>query len=223
MFLFLHTAITYGLYPTRGVENIDTRDHEVVVFSLVHSVNQLCQMATRTIDFIPPFMWKINIPSLMRPTMNCVVGWSSTFMPNKGTCKPTKFTVWDTWFSQWGYRGSAKLERSCTVTFEALSAKSEDILQGNKIRIKITGDNTQVARNLNVENFPLTILEEGQIACSSMGNNTVSILKIPETYHATSIFYRQIDTNGKTHHMNHLESTHKLKDESTLSDWDQHL
>jgi len=84
-----------------------------------------------------------------------------------------------------------------------------------KIRIKITGDNT---RNLNVENITFMILEEGQIACSSMGNNTVSILKIPETYHATSTFYRQIDTNGKTHRMNHLESAHKLKDESTLSD-----
>ena len=63
-----------------------------------------------------------------------------------------------------------------------LSDKSENMLNGNKIRIKITGDNTQVARNLNVENIAFTILEEGQIACSAMGNHTVSILKIPEKF-----------------------------------------
>ena len=63
-----------------------------------------------------------------------------------------------------------------------LSDKSENVLNGNKIRIKITGDNTQVARNLNVENIAFTILEEGQIACSAMGNHTVSILKIPEKF-----------------------------------------
>ena len=59
---------------------------------------------------------------------------------------------------------------------------SEDMLNGNKIKIKITGDNTQVARNLNVENIAFTILEEGQIACSAMGNHTVSILNIPEKF-----------------------------------------
>ena len=63
-----------------------------------------------------------------------------------------------------------------------LSATSEDILKEKKKQIKITGDNTQVARNLNVENIAFTILEEGQIACSSMGNHTVSILKSPETF-----------------------------------------
>ena len=49
-------------------------------------------------------------------------------------------------------------------------------------RIKLTGDGTQIARGLSVVNVAFTILEEGQIACSSSGNRTVAILKVNEDY-----------------------------------------
>ena len=74
---------------------------------------------------------------------------------------------------------------------------SEDMLNGNKIKIKITGDNTQVARNLNVENIAFTILEEGQIACSAMGNHTVSILNIPEKFEILAAGLEDICTEAR--------------------------
>lgn len=52
----------------------------------------------------------------------------------------------------------------------------------NTIRVKLTGDGTQIARGLNVVNFAFTICEEGQLSCSAKGNHTVAILKVSENY-----------------------------------------
>ena len=52
----------------------------------------------------------------------------------------------------------------------------------NTIRVKLTGDGTQIARGLNVVNIAFTILEEGQMACSVSGNHSVMILKVSEKY-----------------------------------------
>lgn len=50
------------------------------------------------------------------------------------------------------------------------------------IRVKLTGDGTQIARGLSVVNIAFTILEEGQLACSASGNHTIAILKVAENY-----------------------------------------
>ena len=49
-------------------------------------------------------------------------------------------------------------------------------------RIKLTGDGTQIAQGLSVVNIAFTILEEGQLACSSACNHTIAILKVNEDY-----------------------------------------
>ena len=52
----------------------------------------------------------------------------------------------------------------------------------NTIRIKLTGDDTRIARGLNVVNIAFTILEEGTKARSVAGNHTVAIMKVSESY-----------------------------------------
>ena len=66
-----------------------------------------------------------------------------------------------------------------------------------KIRIKITGDGTLIARSLNVINIAFTILEEGQRACSVSGNHTVAILKVPESYETLSAGLEDICEEAK--------------------------
>ena len=97
-------------------------------------------------------------------------------MPNKSTyLLNSQFEIRD---APNGIKGvQQSLKDRVLLRLKHLSDKSENMLNGNKIQIKITGDNTQVARNLNVENIAFTILEEGQIACLAMGNHTVSILR----------------------------------------------
>ena len=51
------------------------------------------------------------------------------------------------------------------------------------IRIKLTGDGTQIARALSVVNVNFTVLEEGQSrACSAFGNHSIAILRVSEKY-----------------------------------------
>ena len=50
------------------------------------------------------------------------------------------------------------------------------------IRVKLTGDGTQIARGLTVVNIAFTILEEGQRACSASGNHSIAILKVSDSY-----------------------------------------
>ena len=79
----------------------------------------------------------------------------------------------------------------------------------HRIRVKITGDGTLIARNLNVVNIAFTILEEGRRACSVSGNHTVAILKVPESYETLSAGLEDIceevknlesiDINGETY------------------------
>ena len=49
----------------------------------------------------------------------------------------------------------------------------------NTIRIKLTGDDTQIGR---VKNFAFTIIEEGEKAQSVSGNYSLAILQTGETY-----------------------------------------
>ena len=53
----------------------------------------------------------------------------------------------------------------------------------SRIRIKLTGDGTQIARGLSVVNVSFTVLEEGQSrACSAFGNHSLAILRVSEKY-----------------------------------------
>jgi hypothetical protein len=50
------------------------------------------------------------------------------------------------------------------------------------IKVKLTGDGTQIARGLSVVNVAFTILEEGQQATSVVGNHSIAILRVSEKY-----------------------------------------
>jgi len=49
------------------------------------------------------------------------------------------------------------------------------------IRVKLTGDGTQIAKGLNIVNIAFTILEEGRKAMSIDGNHSLAILKVSES------------------------------------------
>ena len=63
-----------------------------------------------------------------------------------------------------------------------LTSLSEITDLPSTIKIKLTGDGTRIARGFNVVNFAFTILVEGGRATSVLGNHTVAILKVSETY-----------------------------------------
>ena len=60
------------------------------------------------------------------------------------------------------------------------SSKGVDI--PSTIRVKLTGDGTEIARGLSVVNINFTVLEEGQRACSAFGNHSIAILKVSENH-----------------------------------------
>lgn len=66
------------------------------------------------------------------------------------------------------------------------------------IRVKLTGDGTQIARGLSVINFGFTVLEEGmEAACSASGNHTLAILKTSEKYEDLKAGLQEICTEAK--------------------------
>ena len=52
----------------------------------------------------------------------------------------------------------------------------------NTIRIILTADGTKIATGLNVVNIAFTIIDEGRKAQSAVGNYSVAIMQIEETY-----------------------------------------
>ena len=63
-----------------------------------------------------------------------------------------------------------------------LTSLSEITDLPSTIKIKLTGDGTRIARGFNVVNFAFTILEKGGRASSVLGNHSVAILKVSESY-----------------------------------------
>ena len=51
-----------------------------------------------------------------------------------------------------------------------------------KVRVKLTGDGTNIGKRLHVVNFGFTILDEGDKAFSAAGNHCLAIFKEPESY-----------------------------------------
>ena len=61
------------------------------------------------------------------------------------------------------------------------ASEQEDVL--STIKIKLTGDGTQIARGLSVVNVSFTVLKEGQSrACSAFRNHSIATLRVSEKY-----------------------------------------
>ena len=55
--------------------------------------------------------------------------------------------------------------------------------QDMAIKVKLTGDGTNIGKHLHVVNFAFTILDEGDAAYSASGNHCIAILKVKTTIH----------------------------------------
>lgn len=75
-----------------------------------------------------------------------------------------------------------------------LITKKPDI---HKIRIKLTGDGTQIARGLTIINVAFTVLEEDNEATSVTGNHSVAIFKMAENYENLAAALEDICSEGK--------------------------
>ena len=56
------------------------------------------------------------------------------------------------------------------------------INQGDTIKIKLSGDGTNIGKRLKIENITYTILNENNVAMSEKGNYMLAIIKMKETY-----------------------------------------
>lgn len=57
-----------------------------------------------------------------------------------------------------------------------------DFKKSKCIRVKISGDGTNIGKRLHVINVTFTLLDEGSQACSARGNHIIAMLKEPESY-----------------------------------------
>ena len=94
--------------------------------------------------------------------------------------------------------GITGVQQSLTARVKArirnLIIKTPDI---QKIHVKLTGDGTQIARGLTIVNIAFTILEEGDQAYSVLGNHSVAIFKMAETYENLAAALEDICNEGK--------------------------
>ena len=60
--------------------------------------------------------------------------------------------------------------------------ESSQLTDHDKLRVKLSGDGTNVGKNLHAINITLTILEEGAQAMAAEGNHLVAVIKVPEDY-----------------------------------------
>ena len=54
------------------------------------------------------------------------------------------------------------------------------------IKVKLSGDGTNIGRNTHVVNVTFTLLNEGSVACTASGNHTLAILQVPKNYDSLS-------------------------------------
>ena len=88
--------------------------------------------------------------------------------------------------SQWC---ATKSERSTSSTHKALhkvAPKDAQFKTQKKIRVKLSGDGTNIGKHLHVINFTFTLLDEGSKAYSSDGNHVLAILREAESYDSGS-------------------------------------
>ena len=61
--------------------------------------------------------------------------------------------------------------------------KNGEINDGEAIKIKLSGDGTNIGKRLTVVNFTFTILNEKDVAMAEKGNYVLAVIKTTETYH----------------------------------------
>ena len=91
------------------------------------------------------------------------------------------------------------LKKRVLQRLEVLIRKNteEGIDTPDTIRIKLTGDGTQIGRELKVINFAFTIIEEGEKAQSVAGNYSLAILQTGESYDDLAKGLEDICTEAK--------------------------
>ena len=62
------------------------------------------------------------------------------------------------------------------------------------MRVKLTGDGTNIGKRLHVVNFGFTIIDEGDLAYSAAGNHCIAISKQTEDYASLKAALRDIET-----------------------------
>ena len=63
-----------------------------------------------------------------------------------------------------------------------INSRKIDPSSENVISLKLTGDGTNLGRNIHIVNFAFTLLQEGALVQSPSGNHTIAILKCRESY-----------------------------------------
>lgn len=74
------------------------------------------------------------------------------------------------------------IESRLEARVKVLVEKNEEGSLPSKIKVKLSGDGTNVGKHLHVINITFTILEEGSRAMSAEGNHLVAVVKVPENY-----------------------------------------
>lgn len=76
------------------------------------------------------------------------------------------------------------IKKRLEIRLQALieKCKKESFTLNNKLRVKLSGDGTNIGKRLHVINITFTILEEGSRAMAAEGNHLVAVVKIQENY-----------------------------------------
>lgn len=80
-----------------------------------------------------------------------------------------------------GVQQSLKAQLQFVLTCMVNNAELNGTQFPDTIRVKLTGDGTQIAKGFSVVNFAFTLLEEGEKAMSVRGNHSLAILKVSES------------------------------------------
>ena len=80
------------------------------------------------------------------------------------------------------------------VRVQELVAKSSpdaEFVQRRRLRVKLSGDGTNIGKRLHVINFTFTLLDEGS-GTSSSGNHILAVFKAPESYESLKLALEDI-------------------------------
>ena len=73
-----------------------------------------------------------------------------------------------------------------------MSPVDAPFLRDRLVRVKLTGDGTNIGKHLHVVNFAFTLLDEGDLAYSAAGNHCIAIVKETENYESMKLCLRDI-------------------------------
>ena len=73
-----------------------------------------------------------------------------------------------------------------------MSPVDAPFLRGRMVRVKLTGDGTNIGKHLHVVNFAFTLLDEGDLAYSAAGNHCIAIFKESESYESMKLCLQNI-------------------------------